>query len=211
MKPFGFERIGLFAALLGLALPAFTMQEQHPGQHQERGQQGRSGQEHGQQGRQQGRPGQERQQPQHQERAQHPAQPQHEGRPQQHGDRPGQPGHEGGRQAWEGHRAHDFHAEHRDWEQRGGYHGYRVPEDRFRRSFGEEHGFRMSGYRMGMWGGRPGFRYGGYRMSFLEPFPEYWGPRWYAEDDVYIGFSGGGYYMYNRSFPGDRIALSISF
>src|SRR5689334_10204990 len=32
---------------------------------------------------------------------------------------------------WTKHRASHWEAEHRTWEQRGGYNGYRVPDDRF--------------------------------------------------------------------------------
>jgi hypothetical protein len=37
--------------------------------------------------------------------------------------------------------------------------------------------------------------------------PEYWSDDWYDNDDVYIDYSGDGYHLYNRSYPGDRIAV----
>jgi hypothetical protein len=32
---------------------------------------------------------------------------------------------------------------------------------------------------------------------------------WYDNDDVYIVYADGGYYMFNRRYPGDRIAISV--
>ena len=68
----------------------------------------------------------------------------------------------------------------------------------------------MSSYPMAMYGGYPRFRFDGFWLSVLDPWPEYWATNWYGADDVYISFVDGGYYMYNRSYPGDRIALSVS-
>ena len=44
---------------------------------------------------------------------------------------------------WQRQRAHDWQREHRPWHERGGYHGYRIPEDRFRAHFGRGHWFRV--------------------------------------------------------------------
>jgi hypothetical protein len=46
----------------------------------------------------------------------------------------------------------------------------------------------------------------------MEPYPEYWGADWYQNDDMYVDFNGGGYYLYDRRFPGrPGVALSLSF
>ena len=138
-----------------------------------------------------------------------------QGEPRQGPDRPGRPqgpGRQGGPQGrWQDHRAHDFHSEHRDWHQRGGYAGYRIPEDRFRGHFGQDHGFRLSGYPMVMRGGYPFFRMGGFGFSVIDPWPEYWGAGWESNDDVYVDFADGGYYLHNRRYPGDSVALSVNF
>jgi hypothetical protein len=42
----------------------------------------------------------------------------------------------------------------------------------------------------------------------VDPWPEYWSNNWYDNDDVYIDYSGDGYYLYNRRYPRDRIAVS---
>ena len=59
-----------------------------------------------------------------------------------------------------------------------------------------------------MVGGFSRFQYGGYWFGFVQPWPV----GWYYTDDVYVDYTGDGYYLYNRRFP-DRpgIAISISF
>ena len=197
MKTTRFDRMGILLLLLG-TVPAFAVQERHGGPERQREE----------------RPA-ARPEPQHQpQQRQEPAQTRQE-RPQQHQATDHQPeprrGQGGARQAGlQDHRARNFQSEHRDWQQRGGYHGYRIPENRFRGHFGEDHRFRMSSYPMRMYGGHPRFQYGGLWLSVLDPWPEFWGANWYADDDVYIGISGGGYYLFNRSYPGSPVALSIS-
>jgi hypothetical protein len=111
---------------------------------------------------------------------------------------------------WQQRRAHDWQADHRTWEQRGGYRGYRIPDDRFDRYFGARHWFRMRGLPVLVVNGLPRFRYGGYWFSLVDPWPEYWKDDWYETDDVYIVYSGDGYYLFNRRYPAARIAISIS-
>jgi len=58
-------------------------------------------------------------------------------------------------------------------------------------------------------GGFPRFQYEGLWFSVVDPWPQYWSDNWYENDDVYIAYSGDGYYMYDRSYPDDRIAISV--
>ena len=44
---------------------------------------------------------------------------------------------------WQQHRATNWQSQHRTWQQRGGYDGYRIPDDRFRGYFGSGHAFRI--------------------------------------------------------------------
>ena len=111
--------------------------------------------------------------------------------------------------AWDGHRSQHWDTEHRRWQQRGGYHGYRIPDERFRGYFGSDHGFRIYGLPFLVVGGYPRFRYGGYWLSLVDPWPEYWGNDWYENDDVYVAYDNG-YYLFNRRYPGTGIAISIS-
>jgi hypothetical protein len=138
-----------------------------------------------------------RQQQQHQQQANRSPQEAHHGRPSEQ------------RVVWQQDRAHSWQSEHRTWQQRGGYSGYRIPEDRFRRSFGRDHGFRIYSLPVVVVGTNRRFQYGGYWFSLVDPWPEYWSDKWYDNDDLYLDYSDDGYYMYNRRHPGDRIAISL--
>jgi hypothetical protein len=58
-------------------------------------------------------------------------------------------------------------------------------------------------------GGHRRFQYGGYWFGLIDPWPEYWSSDWYDNDDVYVDYSDDGYYLYNRRYPSDRIAISF--
>jgi len=111
--------------------------------------------------------------------------------------------------AWRGDRAHNWQSEHRTWRERGGYNGYRVPDARFNSYYGRDHGFRIFSLPVMYVGGHRRFQYGGYWFGLDDPWPEYWSNDWYDNDDVYVDYSDGGYYLYNRSYPSDRIAVSF--
>lgn len=132
-----------------------------------------------------------------QREARRPAQMQHEYEDQHKG-------------TWPDRRAHDWQAEHRSWQQRGGYQGYRIPTARYRSAFGPSHSFRMFGFPLVVVGGFPRFQYGGLWFSVMDPWPEYWSDNWYGSDDLYVEFYGGGYYLRNRRHPLDRMALTVS-
>jgi hypothetical protein len=110
---------------------------------------------------------------------------------------------------WQQHRATNWQSQHRTWQQRGGYSGYRIPDDRYRVYFGQNHGFRINVLPLVMVGGYPRFQYGGFWFSVVDPWPEYWSGNWYDSDDVYVDYSGDGYYLYNRRHPRDRLAISL--
>jgi hypothetical protein len=115
------------------------------------------------------------------------------------------------RGAWQQRRAGNFESQHRTWSQRGGYNGYRVPDDYFRGNYGRDHSFHVYGLPFMEMGGYPRFQYGGYWFSVMDPYPEYWGQDWYETDDMYVDYYEGGYYMYDRRYPGrPGVAISIS-
>ncbi|MGB6131019.1 MAG: hypothetical protein WBG54_04515 [Acidobacteriaceae bacterium] len=112
--------------------------------------------------------------------------------------------------AWQQHSASNWQSDHRTWQQRGGYHGYRIPDTRYRGYFGPGHAFLIRGLPFMVVGGFPRFQYNGYWLSVVDPWPQQWGNDWYDNDQVYVDYADGGYYLYNRSYPGIGIAVSIS-
>jgi hypothetical protein len=119
--------------------------------------------------------------------------------------------HSAQRDAWQDHRAQHWEHEHHTWHERGGYRGYRIPQDRFRAHFGRGHWFRVHSAPVIVVGGYPRFQYGGFWFSVVDPWPEYWSRTWYETDDVYVDYVSDGYYMYNRRHPGVAIAVNVSF
>jgi hypothetical protein len=112
--------------------------------------------------------------------------------------------------AWQGHRAGNWQSDHRTWQQRGGYNGYRIPEARFHGYFGPEHGFRIYGLPFLVVGGFPRFQYQGYWFSLVDPWPGNWANNWYDTDDVYVSYVNNGYYLFDRRHPDVGIAISVS-
>ena len=172
-------------------------QQEKPAQ-QQRQQEKQAPQQHQQQGRpQQGQQHQQEKPVQQQQRASKPPQ-----RPQQtyggvyHGGvQPtgptyggvhpsGVPQHQGQvRSGFSQSRASSWNNEHHSWRERGGYNGYRVPEDRLRLYFGSNHYFRINRLPTVFVGGYPRFQYDGYWVTFVDPWPETWPPTWYATDE----------------------------
>jgi flagellar motor protein MotB len=77
----------------------------------------------------------------------------------------------------------------------------RIPEDRFRAHFGQEHRFRVSqaDYR------NRRFQYGGYWFGFVQPWPS----NWLYTQDVYVIEIDGVYYLCNANYPGVNITLNV--
>jgi len=227
MKMIAITSTAILSLILGVAVPAYAQHEEHGdkqdhGKQQQGGhQQGKSEQQHAQpQGQQRQQQTQrDQQQPQHNQQ-QH-AQQQRQDR-NDHYTRSAQGRGNDRRQyspqqqrvqrsAWQQHRSQNWQSDHRNWQQRGGYRGYRVPEYRYRGYFGPSHGFRIGGLPFLVVGGYPRFQYQGYWISAVDPWPSGWGDDWYDNDDVYVSYEDNGYYMYNRSYPGQGIAINITF
>ncbi len=84
---------------------------------------------------------------------------------------------------------------------RGNYAHGRITDARYASNFGSGHSFHVNrdDYE------RRRFEYGGYSFGFIDPWPIGWG----YSDDVYVIYSDGGYYMYDRVHPGLRISVNI--
>ena len=111
---------------------------------------------------------------------------------------------------WQDHRASNWQSDHRNWQQRGGYNGYRIPEERYGGFFGVDHSFRIGGLPFMDVGGFPRFQYEGYWFSMVDPWPADWDNDWYDTDDVYVSYMDNGYYLFDRRHPGIGIAISVS-
>jgi outer membrane biosynthesis protein TonB len=79
----------------------------------------------------------------------------------------------------------------------------RIPDDRFRSNFGREHNFRMGNPEMV--GGYSRFQYGGFWFGFVDPWPA----DWYYQDEVYIDYIDGEYFMFDPYYPGERVEISV--
>lgn len=151
-------------------------------------------------------------QPQRNEPPPRPEQPQHQQGGQQANHE--QPRHaqqdKHAQAAWQQHRARNWKSDHKSWRQRGGYKGYRIPEDRFRSSFGREHFFRISSVPFTVVDDSPRFQYGGFWFSLVDPWPENWSDDWYDTDDCYVDYVDDGYYLFDDRYPGVAIAVVVS-
>src|SRR5271157_2419087 len=88
--------------------------------------------------------------------------------------------------AWQGHRSQNWQSDHRTWQQRGGYNGYRIPDNRYNGYFGPDHGFVIYSQPYMVVGGFPRFQYSGYWFTLVDPWPSYWANNWYQTDNVYV-------------------------
>jgi hypothetical protein len=239
MKVMKITSTAVLSLLLGIAAPVYAQREQqdekqdHPEQQQSKPEQARPqqhaqeqkqsdqnkkhAQQQSQQNKQQQQHAQQQQANQNKQQQQHAQQQQRQGQNQQAQQHRGneQPQRTQQQQhveqaAWQQHRAQSWQSDHRNWQQRGGYNGYRIPDDRYRGYFGPNHGFRIYGLPFLVVGGYPRFQYEGYWFSTVDPWPEYWAKDWYNTDDVYVTYVDNGYYLFDRRYPNVGIAVSIS-
>jgi hypothetical protein len=79
----------------------------------------------------------------------------------------------------------------------------RISEVSYRSHFGHDHWFHMG--RPRMIGGYSRFHYGGYWFGYNEGWPVGWD----YNDDCYVAYVDGAYYMYNLRHPGMHITLRM--
>jgi outer membrane biosynthesis protein TonB len=78
----------------------------------------------------------------------------------------------------------------------------RIPDDRYRAHFGEQHRFRVT---QSDYSNRR-FQYGGYWFGFQGVWPS----NWLYTQDVYVVEIDGVYYLCNANYPGVNIMLSVT-
>ena len=78
----------------------------------------------------------------------------------------------------------------------------RIPADRYKANFGQQHTFRVSqgDYR------NHRFAYGGYSFGFVDPWPS----NWLYTQNVYVIEIDGMYYLCNPMYPGVNLALTFT-
>jgi hypothetical protein len=78
----------------------------------------------------------------------------------------------------------------------------RIPADRYKASFGQQHTFRVSqgDYR------NHRFQYGGYSFGFVDAWPS----NWLYTQNVYVIEIDGVYYLCNPTYPGVNLTLSFT-
>jgi outer membrane biosynthesis protein TonB len=119
--------------------------------------------------------------PAQQQRAQQPAKP---ARPQQRAQQPAKPGQQS--------------ADRTQTEAPG-----RIPDERFRASFGRGHTFHVS--RSDFAGGSRRFQYGGFWFAMVNPWPV----GWLYTDSVYVDYMNGGYFLCDPIHPGVYLSITV--
>lgn len=100
-------------------------------------------------------------------------------------------------------RQEEHHDEARHEEARHDEHMRRIDDAHFRAHFGHDHHFAIR--HVEIVGGRPHFGYGGYNFEIVDAWPHGWS----YNDNCYIDFVDGGYYLFNLRHPGVRISVGI--
>jgi hypothetical protein len=123
---------------------------------------------------------------------------------------PGPTGEQIARRAlWHQARARNWQAQHHTWGQRGGYRGAHIPDEEFLMYYGRAHPFQISRLPSELVGGRVRFQYGRFWFALEDPWPEYWPDTWYDTDVAYLGYFDDGYYLFNESRRGVRVAVEV--
>jgi hypothetical protein len=81
--------------------------------------------------------------------------------------------------------------------------GGRIPDDRFRASFGSGHTFHVN--RAEFAGGSRRFQYGGFWFAMVNPWPV----AWLYTDDVYVDYINGGYFLCDPVHPGVLLSINV--
>jgi len=196
MNPNRVISTAVLVILLGITIPAFAQQEREKRS---------GGGEKAQQAQHEARPQHIQQaQPQHTQQAQpqhtQQAQPQNTQQVRPQRTQQAQP-----QYTRQGQPQHTQQAQPSVAQNRGnnGDHYGRISDDHYRANFGHGHSFRM--IRPRMISGYQRFQYGGYWFGFNEGWPSGWS----YDDDVYVEYVDGFYYLYDLRHPGIHITLNL--
>ncbi len=97
----------------------------------------------------------------------------------------------------------DSRQDHAQHAQAGGNRGGgRIPEEKFRSSFGRQHTFVVNRPASG---GQPQFQYGGYSFNIIDAWPA----EWSYSDQVYVDYVDGQYFLYDLAHPGVTVAIVV--
>lgn len=77
-----------------------------------------------------------------------------------------------------------------------------IPDDKFRAHFGHSHTFRAKTVIVS---GQPRFQYEGYSFELVDAWPEDWA----FDDECYIDYIDGEYFLFDLLHPGVRIAVFV--
>jgi hypothetical protein len=80
----------------------------------------------------------------------------------------------------------------------------RIPDRDFHAHFGQPHHFAVG--HLQTYQGRPSFVYSGYTFVLVQAWPAGWV---YDDDDCYIDYVDGDYWLFNVLYPGVRVELFI--
>ncbi len=81
--------------------------------------------------------------------------------------------------------------------------GVRIPDEKFRASFGRGHTFVVN--RPVIVEGRPRFQYTGYWFEIIDPWPTYWA----YTDECYVDYIDGEYFLFDVLHPDVRVAVFV--
>src|SRR5438093_714011 len=86
-----------------------------------------------------------------------------------------------------------------------GKQGKHIPDDKFRSNFGRQHTFKVQRTQV-INVAQPVIVYGGYNFQLVDAWPVDWG----FDDDCYVDYVDGQYFLFNAFHPGVRIAVFVA-
>jgi hypothetical protein len=100
-------------------------------------------------------------------------------------------------------RQEEHHEQEKHDEARHDEHARRIDDAHFHSHFGHDHHFAIK--HVTVVEGRPHFAYGGYNFEIVDAWPHGWS----YNDQCYIDFVDGGYFLFDLAHPGVRISVTV--